>query len=266
MGNIFMKDDFASLLLAGPPLLLFLLTLYALTADFADICRSSPICQRYLQPALTFHVLRQGGGQPTRDAMLMTDIADAQWRGFREKLPLLVALAVAHTGIGTTLRRLSAADARTAHGMTITYDLVSGLALIAYVHRAQALHLIAFAACNYGVGKWCGATVVQLGAKRSASLAAICSWALLLAVLLLRQYGRRRLKFGALFGAEAAGFLDRDAWAGMGWWDHANLLALRMLSFNVDRAAALASVVAGREEADESGEKKPASSLEYPRI
>lgn len=257
--NSSFMDDYASLLLAGPPLLLFLLTLYALTADFADICRSSPICQRYLQPTLSFYVLRRGGGHD--DAMLMTDIADAQWRGFREKLPLLVALAVTHTGIGITLRHLSAADARTAHGMTITYDLMSGLALIAYVHRAQALHLIAFAACNYAVGKWCGAAHVQLGAKRSASLASICSWALLLAVLLLRQYGRQRLKFGALFGAEAAGFLDRDVWGGMGWWDHANLLALRMLSFNVDRAAALASVhEAGREEADKSGEEKPASS------
>lgn len=36
---------------------------------------------------------------------------------------------------------------------------------------------------------------------------------------------------------ESASALDRGALAGSGWWDHANLLGLRMLSFNSDRAA-----------------------------
>ena len=55
-------------------------------------------------------------------------------------------------------------------------------------------------------------------------------------MLLLREYGRRPLKFGRLLGVSFA-WLDRGHFGGMGWWDHANLLALRMHSHNIDQSA-----------------------------
>ena len=174
-------------------------------------CEASYRCARHLQPPL----LVSSALFPT----LHVDVADHQWRAFREKLSLLVPVALAHATVGALIRRIRLRRA------ILAYDALAGLGLVVFIHRAQAVHLFVLAGANYALGRACR--------TRSLALATSASWVFLLGLLVLREFGRRTLKYASLLGG-AYSWLDAGPYGGMGWWDHANLLALRMHSFHVD--------------------------------
>ena len=190
---------------------LFTYLLYDYSSSFAPRCQHDYRCARFLTKSLL------PGAPPT-------DVGDHQWRGFREKLTLLVPVAILHASCGARIRT---------HRTRVAYDAAAGLALILFIHRAQAAHLLVLALLNYClVGLLCAA--LPKTAAEKATL--VASWLFILSMLLLREYGRRPLKFGRLLGVSFA-WLDRGHFGGMGWWDHANLLALRMHSHNIDQSA-----------------------------
>jgi D-alanyl-lipoteichoic acid acyltransferase DltB (MBOAT superfamily) len=196
----------------------FLYTLYRLSEPFAPHCAADPFCHRFLEPSFLLG-----------DASLV-DVGDHQWHSFRKSLKILVPLSCAHVVLGRLLRR-----AFLGRRVCMAYDAITGVALVLHIHRAQTVHLLLFALVNFQIGRL-GGTLRLCGARAfsSVALSSLLSWALFFALLLLRTYGRRLFRFANLFGPAAA-WLDQGDFAGMGWWDHANLLALRMLSFNLDR-------------------------------
>ena len=244
------RPSWRALLLYATSLAIFARVLVSHSELLWSRCASSVPCVRQLQPSL-FSAL---GWHPV-------DVSDPQWRTFREKLVLLIPVALVHSGIGALVRvRLCAGRA------CVAYDAASGVALVVFIHRAQAAHLFVFAAAHHLLCRGCrsfpatqlirAARIVLLGRARDkdttadaeaaavnagvVTLSTSASWLFILCLLLLRSLGRRALKYRVLLGADYA-WLDGGAYGGMGWWDHANLLALRMHSHAVDEAAAAAA-------------------------
>ena len=214
-------------------LAVFIYLLVANTAPLAQRCLQNARCARRLVPSL-FAAFKPD---------LQVDIADHQWRAFRERMPLLVVVAMIHSTAGALVRRRLRS-----HRACIAYDAVAGLGLVVFIHRAQSVHLLVLAALHYALGRACRARAfVQLlqrahigDSSDGGDAAKALSWLLMLCVLVLRHYGRQPLKYHALLGQRFI-WLDRDSpYAGMGWWDHANLMALRMHSFVADESRALA--------------------------
>ena len=190
-------------------------TLQVHAAAIADACARNFRCARWLRPSFLF-------------AGRAVDLADPQWRRFRGELPLLASVAALHCGASAYMRRR-----RPTRSSLVAFDCVSGALLVGFVHRANAAHLVVIALANYALCRACGAFRLRL-LGRTCSLNVLASWAFLIAALLLRER-REAVRFRALLGPSAA-WLDAS---GAGWWDHLNLMALRMLSFNIDRAEAV---------------------------
>ena len=103
----------------------------------------------------------------------------------------------------------------------------SALALLTYAAGAYVVMILALAGGSYLVGRMCG----------RAWYAPAATWLYTIVVLLASEWYHDRIVFGELLGAQ---FAVLDTWRGLyGWHRGLNLVALRLISFNMDRYWAL---------------------------
>lgn len=84
--------------------------------------------------------------------------------------------------------------------MPLAITLLHGVPTL-YIVLGRSLHLVTFAGANFAISEVCGTRSLRVLGTRQ-SLAVLCSWCLFVALLILREYGRRPLKVRTARGAE----------------------------------------------------------------
>ena len=103
-------------------LAVFAWALITYSASLSDRCVASSPCRAQLQPAW---LLLSGR---------LIDLADHQWRVFRNQLLLLLVVSVTHAAGGAVVRRIPMSRRRDA---CVGYDALTGVLLVGFIHRAQ---------------------------------------------------------------------------------------------------------------------------------
>lgn len=199
--------------------------------DLRAACWKSQACRAHLRPPGLFHFDLSDGSPP------FVDLADIQWRGFREALPIILPLAALLSGCLRLLTRRFAS--RKALGKQLR--MIIGLGVLLYIHGAGAAFLVALAILFYVSGRLLAAS----------SFGTAFAWGLAILAIAAKEPNfpiRRHLTFQTFLGARW-GFLDGHAYQGeYDWAQSVNLVVLRLLSFSLDcnrasRSASKASTV-----------------------
>lgn len=193
------------------------------------------------------------------------DLADGQWRTLREHLPLLITLATAYLLLSHMVRRLAPAGVVRARARAVFYA-ASSVAFLLFVHGSSVAFMSAIVGVNFMIPRLLLARLPGASISRLATwLVTALTWLLTLVALVANErYGG--YSWRAMFGWMAAG-ADSDSatasssslWQLLAWLDvqrgmmthwHGsfNLVALRMVSWNLDwlwAAQAQAKVAAG---------------------
>ena len=156
------------------------------------------------------------------------DLTDTQWRDFRSNLPLLAGGALVFLALSQAVQRAAPTSPR----VRLAFYATTSLVFLAYAAGAFALVILAFVLGNYALARASG---------RAAATPALV-WAYTLAVLIASEWYHDSVTFGNLLGPA---FAPLDAYRGIyGWHRGLNLVALRMISFSLDRYWALGAAAA----------------------
>jgi D-alanyl-lipoteichoic acid acyltransferase DltB (MBOAT superfamily) len=149
------------------------------------------------------------------------DNSDAQYKFFRDNLPLLLVLMFAHVGVRRGVEYLT-------HCYRLTFDFWFGLVFIAAVHGVNSVKILIHVIICYGITR---------GLQFQTSWAKIGLWTYGIASLFINDK-YRMFKLGDLWGPLS--MLDPGFKGIVARWDvFYNFTLLRVLSFNLDYLNAL---------------------------
>mmetsp|Transcript_88267 Transcript_88267/g.248529 ORF Transcript_88267/g.248529 Transcript_88267/m.248529 type:complete len:585 (+) Transcript_88267:70-1824(+) len=185
--------------------------------DLRAVCWKSPACRAYLRPPGWFSFDISERSPP------FIDLADIQWRGFREALAIILPLAAL---LSVCLRVLTRHFASRKH-LGKQLRMIIGLGVLLYIHGAGAAFLITLALLFYASGTLLAAS----------SFGTAFAWGLAIFAIAAKEPNfpiRRHLTFQTFLG-DRWGFLDGHSYQGeYDWAQSVNLVVLRLLSFSLD--------------------------------
>lgn len=172
-------------------------------------------CDRLVAARVPVPGLAPGGWGTT------VDLADQQWRAFRDSLPLLTAVLGGFAVLSRAARALAPPC-----WMPHLYA-TAGIVFIAALHGSHTPHVLFLALAGHALGR---------AAARWPRTGLAAAWTWHCAVFLAVR-AANGAPWSLLLGSRLGGWLDAAA-GPLRWHIHYNLLVLRMLSFAADSAAA----------------------------
>ncbi|MES1907078.1 MAG: hypothetical protein MHM6MM_000264 [Cercozoa sp. M6MM] len=169
------------------------------------------------------------------------DLADSQWRHFRNSIPLLVLGVLVFTVLSRACRVLDARSKRMAGELPkwrMRFYLLVSAGMCSYVFGAPVMFMLTIACVTFAIGEW--------SARAESTRSPLLTWTFVSVVMFCNER-YNGYSFGSLLGQS---FAWLDEYRGeIPWHWLFNLVVLRMISFNVDRHW----VLTHREETDSSG-------------
>ena len=182
----------------------FLTPLVMFSPVAREYCNNHPECKRHL---------RKGWIQS-----LPVDLADNQWRQFRENIPTLLVVSLGYLIISRSVRSFRSSKAQ------LVWYCVSSCAYVWLLSgTGGSIMIFGIASANFFIGK-------MLGGSRWNPIA---TWVFGVAMMVLQEFYREYLTLGYLLGPSYR-IYDRNGILGVHFSMYMRMVFLKMVSFNVD--------------------------------
>lgn len=173
-----------------------------------EICHGYWVCSRYLQRASLGHYL--------------VDLADGQWREFRQSLFLLCVVAIGTSLLDRSLRRLVPTIS------LAPYRAIIGAVMVIVQHGYHSLIIFSIIFCGFHLVKYFSAVHPQSVMMK---LCPYFVWLYGIGVLFFKESYRLKYMEGFHF---LIPLFDKQYGGMYGWQLPANFLVLRIISFSMD--------------------------------
>ncbi|KAI8851094.1 MBOAT, membrane-bound O-acyltransferase family-domain-containing protein [Chytridium lagenaria] len=178
------------------------------------------------------------------------DNSDLQYRGFRDKIPILLALAIGHVAIGRVLRAILAEErgatgskgSRKRGEIASKISLTSSLIVMMVLHGAGIIKMLVMLALPYVVTRRLTEMTARLQKQHYSPTQSQSGTSWLVSAPSL-PYGPAVVWAWGIFALFANSYYGGDQWKGMmpRWYNSFNFQVLHMISYSMDHYWAIQS-------------------------